>query len=80
MIGTWPITQLLEATGRRLNVAVVHVPERQEYMRVQVGMTVNGSTRTLIVAPRTTLLDALRDELALTGPKTCSKAVRPQPL
>jgi len=30
---------------------------------------VNGSLRTLKVEPRTTLLDALRDELALTGPK-----------
>jgi xanthine dehydrogenase YagT iron-sulfur-binding subunit len=32
-------------------------------------MTVNGSMRTLCVEPRTTLLDALRDELGLTGPK-----------
>src|SRR6202007_3324888 len=34
-----------------------------------VSMTVNGSLRTLKVEPRTTLLDALRDELGLTGPK-----------
>ena len=38
-------------------------------MRVDVSMTVNSSLRTLKVEPRTTLLDALRDELALTGPK-----------
>src|SRR6201988_3420352 len=38
-------------------------------MRVDVSMTVNSSLRTLEVEPRTTLLDALRDELALTGPK-----------
>ena len=37
--------------------------------RIDVSMTVNGSLRTLKVEPRTTLLDALRDELALTGPK-----------
>src|SRR6266550_9048956 len=34
-----------------------------------VSMTVNGSLRTLRVEPRTTLLDGLRDELGLTGPK-----------
>jgi xanthine dehydrogenase YagT iron-sulfur-binding subunit len=32
-------------------------------------MIVNGTLRTVTVEPRTTLLDALRDELALTGPK-----------
>ena len=37
--------------------------------RVQVNMIVNGSARTLTVEPRLTLLDALRDELGLTGPK-----------
>jgi len=36
---------------------------------MQVSVTVNGSVRTLEVEPRMTLLDALRDELALTGPK-----------
>ena len=37
--------------------------------RVRVSLTVNGSVRALTVEPRTTLLDALRDELTLTGPK-----------
>ena len=37
--------------------------------RVPVSMTVNGRIRTLSVEPRTTLLDALRDELGLTGTK-----------
>src|ERR1700756_1203320 len=37
--------------------------------RTDVSMTVNGSPRTLRVEPRTTLLDALRYELGLTGPK-----------
>src|ERR1700744_4043632 len=41
----------------------------QSNVRMEVSMTVNGSLRTLKVEPRTTLLDALRDELGLTGPK-----------
>src|SRR5437899_11205943 len=36
---------------------------------VSVCMTVNGRVRTTTVEPRTTLLDALRDELGLTGTK-----------
>src|SRR5437762_13145408 len=36
---------------------------------VRVGMTVNGRVRTMTVEPRTTVLDALRDELGLTGTK-----------
>jgi xanthine dehydrogenase YagT iron-sulfur-binding subunit len=69
VISSWPLTHLLETQGRRLNVAVSDLPQRQEGMRLQVGMTVNGVARTLLVEPRTTLLDALRDELAMTGPK-----------
>ena len=34
-----------------------------------VSLTVNGQVRALTVEPRTTLLDALRDELGLTGTK-----------
>jgi xanthine dehydrogenase YagT iron-sulfur-binding subunit len=41
----------------------------QEAVRVHVSMTVNGRVRAMIVEPRTTLLDALRDEVALTGTK-----------
>jgi len=36
---------------------------------VPVNLTVNGLARTLTVEPRMTLLDALREELALTGTK-----------
>src|SRR5438105_12942634 len=36
---------------------------------VPVSMTVNGRVRTTTVEPRTTLLDALRDALGLTGTK-----------
>jgi xanthine dehydrogenase YagT iron-sulfur-binding subunit len=37
--------------------------------RAVVNLTVNGEPRTITVEPRTTLLDALREELALTGTK-----------
>src|SRR5438445_13796096 len=46
-----------------------YAEQAQSNARMDVSMTVNGSLRTLRVEPRTTLLDALRDELALTGPK-----------
>ena len=36
---------------------------------VRVGLKVNGHHQTLTVDPRTTLLDALREHLALTGTK-----------
>ena len=38
-------------------------------LTVQVNMNVNGEARSFAVEPRTTLLDALRNELGLTGPK-----------
>ncbi|MBO0766361.1 MAG: 2Fe-2S iron-sulfur cluster binding domain-containing protein [Hyphomicrobiaceae bacterium] len=37
--------------------------------KTPIGLTVNGATRLLNVAPWTTLLDALRDHLDLTGTK-----------
>src|SRR5437879_558667 len=40
-----------------------------DYAGVPVSMTVNGRVRTTTVEPRMTLLDALRDELGLTGTK-----------
>jgi xanthine dehydrogenase YagT iron-sulfur-binding subunit len=49
----------------------------QTDVRMHVSMTVNGSLRTISVEPRTTLLDVLRDELALTGPK---KSCESQPM
>ena len=36
---------------------------------LSVNLTVNGQARTIRIEPRTTLLDALREELALTGTK-----------
>jgi xanthine dehydrogenase YagT iron-sulfur-binding subunit len=37
--------------------------------RVAVKLEINGEPRTITVEPRTTLLDALREELGLTGTK-----------
>jgi xanthine dehydrogenase YagT iron-sulfur-binding subunit len=44
-------------------------PVTHDDARVPVSMTVNDRVRTMTVEPRTTLLDALRDELGLTGTK-----------
>src|SRR5438874_11204552 len=38
-------------------------------VHTDLSVTVNGVSRTIRVEPRTTLLDALREELALTGTK-----------
>ena len=38
---------------------------------IPIGITVNGIERRLDVAPHQTLLDVLRDDLALTGTKEC---------
>ena len=46
-----------------------YAEQAQSDVRMDVSMTVNGSLRRLRVEPRATLLDVLRDELALTGPK-----------
>jgi aerobic-type carbon monoxide dehydrogenase small subunit (CoxS/CutS family) len=44
--------------------------------RQVVGLTVNGEMVELLVAPQTTLLEALREELSLTGVKEgCSEGV-----
>jgi xanthine dehydrogenase YagT iron-sulfur-binding subunit len=41
----------------------------QPNANIAVRLTVNGQTRQLSIDPRTTLLDALRDHLGLTGTK-----------
>ncbi len=38
---------------------------------IPIEVTVNGRRRALLVAPHHTLLDALRDDLGLTGTKEC---------
>ena len=47
----------------------VQAKRAQEDLRTHLSLSVNGSERTLLVEPRVTLLDSLRDELACTGPK-----------
>jgi xanthine dehydrogenase YagT iron-sulfur-binding subunit len=42
---------------------------KQESVKISVSVTVNEQAQTMIVEPRMTLLDALREELALTGTK-----------
>jgi xanthine dehydrogenase YagT iron-sulfur-binding subunit len=41
----------------------------QESGNTSVSMTVNGQARTIIIEPRMTLLESLRNELSLTGTK-----------
>jgi xanthine dehydrogenase YagT iron-sulfur-binding subunit len=45
------------------------ISEADESATLSVSLTVNGRPRTIAVEPRTTLLDALRDTLALSGTK-----------
>jgi xanthine dehydrogenase YagT iron-sulfur-binding subunit len=45
------------------------VVDKPRIERLPVNMTVNGQMHTITVEPRMTLLDALREELALTGTK-----------
>jgi xanthine dehydrogenase YagT iron-sulfur-binding subunit len=42
---------------------------KQDFEDISVSVTVNGQPRTITVEPRTTLLEALREELGLTGTK-----------
>ncbi len=42
---------------------------KRDLEKISVSLTVNGETRALTVEPRMTLLDALREELGLTGTK-----------
>jgi len=47
--------------------------------RGPVSLMVNGDIRTIVVEPRVTLLDALREELGLTGTKRRALAARAAP-
>jgi hypothetical protein len=47
-------------------MAASHTAQAPRDALVHVSMIVKGTVRTLIVEPRMTLLDALRDELTLT--------------
>lgn len=53
-------------TERTTTATAAHVPASA---RATIHLTVNSKLRTLTVEPRTTLVDALRDTLGLTGTK-----------
>jgi xanthine dehydrogenase YagT iron-sulfur-binding subunit len=64
------------ATHTARGVAVVEEPDlearraaEQGIERMPVSLTVNGQICRMLIEPRMTLLDALREELALTGTK-----------
>src|SRR4051812_10227510 len=67
--------QFLEGTGTALTVAAVAPSLRAQpspsaaATRTSITLTVNGSTRTLQVEDRWTLVEALRDHMNLTGTK-----------
>lgn len=81
--GRWRITALaarwLRAAGRDRRQALVagaaatfaqmSSAPGQPVARVPVRMTVNGTSHTLTLDPRSSLLDVLREHLALTGAK-----------
>ena len=49
--------------------AVPNTPDRHAPVMLPVTLTVNGGDHTLVLVARTTLLDALREHLHLTGSK-----------
>jgi xanthine dehydrogenase YagT iron-sulfur-binding subunit len=51
------------------NTAVLPTPELSSPTAIDVTLRVNGQARRLTIEPRVTLLDALRENLALTGTK-----------
>jgi xanthine dehydrogenase YagT iron-sulfur-binding subunit len=55
---------MAEASPVRPNAAAIPIPDK-----IPIKLSVNGVVRQLAVAPWTTLLDALRDRLDLTGTK-----------
>jgi xanthine dehydrogenase YagT iron-sulfur-binding subunit len=74
MVGMTGAASTLGLGGHALAAtAMAHMPPGDgaaaDDSQVTVKLTVNGQPRTLTVDPRTTLLDALREHLQLTGTK-----------
>ncbi len=72
MRGDHDTTAMLTAGGEAARaIPDVHAEQAvaEGVVRVPVSITVNGRVLAMIVEPRTTLLDAVRDELGLTGTK-----------
>jgi xanthine dehydrogenase YagT iron-sulfur-binding subunit len=65
------ITAVALAPAPALRAAENHVDERvaEVFERMPLKMDVNGVTKSLMVEPRSTLLDILREQLDLTGTK-----------
>jgi xanthine dehydrogenase YagT iron-sulfur-binding subunit len=63
------LTEQTMSQTNRPEPNAVRKPTGPNFDRVSVSMTVNGQVRTLAVEPRMTLLDALREELTITGTK-----------
>ena len=61
---THPETQMAGTSTKRTSGGTIPAPGK-----ISVSFTVNGAKKQLAVAPWTTLLDALRDHLDLTGTK-----------
>jgi xanthine dehydrogenase YagT iron-sulfur-binding subunit len=59
----------LPATGGPAAAAQPRVPSRQRGALENLILRVNGQSYALSVDPRTTLLDAIRDHVGLTGTK-----------
>jgi carbon-monoxide dehydrogenase small subunit len=59
------VTEVVEQTED------AELTESTELTDSTVTFTVNGAVRTITISPRTTLLDALRWQLGLTGTKKC---------
>ena len=52
-----------------MSIGTKPIFEVHEAATLSVSLTINGRPRTIAVEPRTTLLDALRETLALSGTK-----------
>src|SRR5207245_1755849 len=49
--------------------SVIELTETDSSSTVEIGLQINGATYTLQIEPRVSLLDALRENLSLTGTK-----------
>ena len=71
VLGTGVALTALRGTGALAKEPAVgkSPPTAPEGSMIDVGLTVNGNYRRLMLDPRVSLLDALRDHLGLTGTK-----------
>ena len=60
-------TRMLQVSADPIGVSAQHVPEEVEPVGEHIQLTVNGTARELDVEPRRLLVQALREDLDLTG-------------